>query len=415
MQKQFDNLYGITPKSTDNPKAKQKQLFIEQEQARILSELPTRPSNISFFEEILLKRDTAKADKPLVGYFCNMVPAEIIHAMGAVPVRLDGGNNIAAITGEEILSGEICPVAKASFGIFLQEDSLASSCDLLIIPTSCDAKRKMGEVLNDFKPTFMLNLPPEQNHRMYIKQVYAEMKRLVEFLRQNLKVKLSKSALKKAIDLGRAKSSLVRRLQELRSQDPRALSIRDLFLIVQASAFGIVSPERWIEETTKVLDELKNAEPPKKSLRPRLVLTGAPIIWPNFKVLNLLEECGADIVADTVCTGAQSHFDPVVVEEKSMQSLLRALAGRYVFASICPCFISQNTRINRILELYESLSAGGVVNYSLRRCQRFDGENYRIGQVMRERNIPFFNVRTDYSLEDTEQLRVRIEAFLETL
>jgi len=34
---------------------------------------------------------------------------------------------------------------------------------------------------------------------------------------------------------------------------------------------------------------------------------------------------------------------------------------------------------------------------------------------MKERGISFLNVRTDYSLEDTEQLRVRIEAFLETL
>ena len=34
---------------------------------------------------------------------------------------------------------------------------------------------------------------------------------------------------------------------------------------------------------------------------------------------------------------------------------------------------------------------------------------------MKARHIPLATVRTDYSLEDTEQLRVRIEAFLETV
>jgi benzoyl-CoA reductase/2-hydroxyglutaryl-CoA dehydratase subunit BcrC/BadD/HgdB len=160
---------------------------------------------------------------------------------------------------------------------------------------------------------------------------------------------------------------------------------------------------------------VKSAEPARKSLRPRLILTGAPAVWPNFKVLNLLEECGADVVADTLCTGAQCCFDPVVIDEKSMQSLLRALANRYVYAAICPCFISQTTRINRILDLREEMKADGVVNYSLRLCQLFDIENYRIGRTLKARKIPFLNVRTDYSLEDTEQLRVRIEAFLETL
>jgi benzoyl-CoA reductase/2-hydroxyglutaryl-CoA dehydratase subunit BcrC/BadD/HgdB len=42
-------------------------------------------------------------------------------------------------------------------------------------------------------------------------------------------------------------------------------------------------------------------------------------------------------------------------------------------------------------------------------------ENYRVTKVLKARQIHHINIRTDYSLEDTEQLRIRIEAFLETL
>jgi len=146
-----------------------------------------------------------------------------------------------------------------------------------------------------------------------------------------------------------------------------------------------------------------------------MILTGAPMIWPNFKVLNLIEESGADVVADTLCCGAQSCCDPVVADERSRSALMRALAQRYVFASACPCFVSQATRISRVLELAGEHHAAGVINYSLRLCQLFDMETYRLSRVMRARKMPFMNLRTDYSLEDTEQLRVRLEAFLETV
>ena len=146
-----------------------------------------------------------------------------------------------------------------------------------------------------------------------------------------------------------------------------------------------------------------------------MILTGAPILWPNFKPLNLIEESGADVVADTLCTGAQSFFDPVVIDEKSRGALMRALAARYLFASPCPCFISQGTRLSRVLELAEQFRADGVIHYGLRLCQLFDMETYRLSRVLKSKRVPFMVLRTDYSLEDTEQLRVRLEAFLETV
>jgi benzoyl-CoA reductase/2-hydroxyglutaryl-CoA dehydratase subunit BcrC/BadD/HgdB len=273
----------------------------------------------------------------------------------------------------------------------------------------------MGEVLNDFKPVFMFNLPLEQNHSRFARQSYLEILRLKEFLEKHLRTRLSGRDLREAVKLGQRRTCIVRELQKLRIEKPRSLSIQDFFLMIQSSLFRPVDLSVWIEETTKVKEQIISHESERKSLRPRLVLTGAPMVWPNYKVLNILEESGADIVADTLCTGAQSCFDPVVTDERGKRPLLRALVNRYVFASICPCFISQTTRISRILELVDECKADGVVNYSLRLCQLFDVENYRIEQTLKAYKIPYINIRTDYSLEDTEQLRIRIEAFLETL
>jgi benzoyl-CoA reductase/2-hydroxyglutaryl-CoA dehydratase subunit BcrC/BadD/HgdB len=415
MIKQFDTTYTLTPRFEENPGNLKKQRFIEEEQIRVQSELTLRPSNIEYFEKLMYSGDFRKKDRPRVGCFCNMIPQELIWALGAEPVRLDCGNSAAALLGEEMLSGEICPLAKASFGIFLREDSLANTCNVLILPTSCDAKRKMGEILNDFKPTSMFNMPPEQNHSRFAKQSYLEILRLKEFLEKHLKTRLSGRALREAVKLGQRRTQIVRELQKLRIEKPGSLSLRDFFLMIQSSLFRPVDLQEWLEETMKVKEQIISYEPERKSLRPLLILTGAPMVWPNYKVLNILEESGADIVADTLCTGAQSCFDPVVMDEHGKRPLLRALVNRYVFASVCPCFISQTTRINRILDLVDEGKADGVVNYSLRLCQLFDVESYRIERTLKAQKTPYMTIRTDYSLEDTEQLRIRIEAFLETL
>jgi benzoyl-CoA reductase/2-hydroxyglutaryl-CoA dehydratase subunit BcrC/BadD/HgdB len=415
VDKQFESTYRLESGFSDNPGNLRKQKFVEDEQKRLQDELPCRPPNIKFFENIMYNRGPYNKDCPRIGYFCNMIPREIILALGAEPVRLDCGNSAAAVIGEEILSGEICPVVKATFGIFLKEDSLANSCDALILPTSCDAKRKMGQILNDRKSTFMLNLPAEQNHSLYSKQSYEEILRLVKFLESVAGKKLSHRLLKEKIRSGQKEVLLARKLQSLRIEKPGALSSRDLFLIIQSLQFRPSNPEKWIKETEEVIRYIENFKSERKNLRPRLILTGAPMIWPNFKVLNVLEECGAEIIADTLCTGVQCLYDPVIIDEGGKGAMLRALSNRYIYASICPCFISQTTRMNRILELVDECNADGVVNYSLRLCQLFDMESYRIEKTLRSKKISHINVRTDYSLEDTEQLRVRIEAFLETL
>ncbi len=416
MDRQYDDRYRLPADFSENPGNLKRQRFVEDVQASANAALPSRPPEMPWFEELMRKRDFSAKTRPRVGFLCNMIPQELPWALGAEAVRLDCGNAGAALLGEEMLSGEICPLAKASFGVFLNKESLASSCDAVALPSSCDAKRKLGQVLNDFKPCFMMNLPPEQSHTRYGAFAYEEMLRLAGFLEERLGRKLKAGALLEAIKLGRRRTALVRELQALRAANPRAMSYRDFLLITQSSQFRPIEIGDWLAHAEKALAWAKALPADSKpQLKPRLLLTGAPVIWPNFKVLNVLEECGAEIVADTICSGAQSLYDPAVVDETGLKPLLRALSNRCAFASLCPCFISQDSRLNRVLSLAAEAKADGIVNHSLRLCQLFDMETFRLEKTLKGAKKPFLNLRTDYSLEDTEQLRVRIEAFLETL
>ena len=415
MTKPSDNPYRLPPAFADNPGNRRKQQFLEDEQFRRLAESTGRPAAMSFFEARLREARTLPRARPRIGVLCNLVPVEILMAAGADPVRLDCGNSAAVLAGEEILSGDVCPLAKATVGQFLSRDSLASTCDALVVPATCDAKRKLGELLADYKPVFVLGLPPDKDPNRHAAGVAAELRRLAGFVSSITGRPVGRSALRAAIALTNRRSDLLRRLQDIRIAKPRAIAARDLFACVQASLLSPAPIESWLDAADLLLAEAEAFTPERRSLRPRLLLTGAPMVWPNFKVLNLLEECGADVVADTLCTGVQSCIDPAVTDETSFDALLRALAARSVFGAICPCFASQTARIHRVIDLAEQARAAGVVNYSLRLCQPFDLETYRLERVLKDRRMPVMNLRTDYSLEDTEQLRVRLEAFLETL
>ena len=413
MAEQFDPRYEITPRRGRNAASHRQSSAALDAQHRAMEDIPHRPANIEWFIGQLTP-DLASNDAPVVGIYCNLVPAELVFACGAIPVRLDCGNSGMVTAGDEVVPGEICPLAKASLATLLDEAFDLHAISTLVLPACCDAKRKCGELMSDLKPTFMLNMPTEQDAGRFLPASVKEFDRLRRWLTKTLKTRFSRRRLRREIQLSAERTALIRQLGDLHSQTPEAIDVRDVFIIVQ-SAWSGVATDAWNTEVRKVIAELEAFEPTRRRTRPRVVLTGAPIIWPNFKVLNLLVECGADVIADTTCGGLQCFHEAAVVDERSRRSLLRALAMRDIFATTCPCFISQGRRLARVEELVSDHRADAVVNYGLRLCQLFDIETYRLSTVMKQREVPLATVRTDYSLEDTEQLRVRIEAFLETV
>lgn len=103
------------------------------------------------------------------------------------------------------------------------------------------------------------------------------------------------------------------------------------------------------------------------------------------------------------------------MDEWTEEAILRAITYRYLLPSTCPCFIESNDRIDRLLNLIEEFKADGIIYHSLRLCQLYDIESYRLKKVLRDKGIPMLNLHTDYSQEDVEQIKIRVEAFLEMI
>ena len=135
----------------------------------------------------------------------------------------------------------------------------------------------------------------------------------------------------------------------------------------------------------------------------------------SLELLEILQDVGCDVSADTLCSAYGRFYDPVKIDEETQAGILRALSLKYIAASMCPCFLGIDKLIDYIIDTVGEYSLDGVIYYNLRLCQVFELQVGLIRHILKENNIPSLAIKTDLGREDTGQLKTRIEAFLEML
>ena len=391
---------------------------------------PNRPEAMKYFDEIadFTKREkeirAAKQEgKKVIGYMCLFAPIELILAADAIPVRVSSGWYDASKLGDRVVPVEVCPMVRSTIGAkMIALSPYLELSDTLISALTCDGMTKLGEVLSDFKPVWAMTIPRVKDTAQSMRLWSEEIKVIRGQIEELTGNKIRGKQLKSAIELTQKATKAFRRLQELRKGPPVIMG-RDAMLVNQTYMWDDI--ERWTEKTEALCDELEErisqknwACPPDT---PRVMLTGTPMIWPdNWKVPTLVEEANPQgiLVADELCSGERLLYDPVGVDEWSMSDMLNAIAERYLMASTCPCFTSEDgneDRINWLLNKTKEWNIQGVIYYVIRGCMLYAMEYTRVKKVMDSKGVPVYYLDTEYTREDVGQMKTRIEAFLEML
>ena len=395
-----------------------------------LTESPDLPEGMGYFIDIM-RNVFVRQGKPLIstrlqrtdnqkiiGTYCIMVPEELIYAAGAIPVRLCGGSYEASSIGDELVPRDTCPVVKASVGFTsLGLISLYQICDAVIVPTTCDAKRKMGEELSKFTEVWMLEVPHIKDSEGARRQWLEHIKALKKDLEKLTGKRIRRKALQTSIRMIASAQYEARRLYEIRKSAAPVIMGREAMLALNAYSYDTAF--EWTKAMTGLNDELEsrrdNGRVVTGSNTPRVLIAGCPPIFPNWKIPSLIEEMGAVIVADESCMGSRYLYDPVGITEKSMRNMMAGIAARYLMPCVCPSFAPNEDRLYRLLQMVDEFKISGIIYHVLKGCVIYDFELIRVEKIMKEKNIPVLRIETDYSPEDIEQLRTRIEAFVEML
>lgn len=360
---------------------------------------------------VLALQEAKQAGTKVVGQYCIYSPLEVALAAGAVPVSLCGTKNDSIPAAESMLPRSLCPLIKSSFGFALQDSCpyLAAS-DIVIADTTCDGKKKMFELLAERKSMFILQLPQIQDEPalQYWKDQYA---RLIRELEKRFHVSIGKTELHAAIVKANRFRRALKSVLDLAKRKPSPLSGMQLMEIAHRASFV---PD-W-DKATELLEDMArevgaSGESPFAASAPRVLLTGVPVGLGSHKVVKLLEDCGASVV----CLDNCSCYKKVRLMIDENADPLEALASRYLEMP-CSVMSPNPNRYAALEELTREFQVDAVVDLTWQGCQTYDVESWSVKRFVREKlHLPFLQIVTDYSPADTEQLKVRAEAFLEML
>lgn len=357
-------------------------------------------------------KEASEAGQKIVGMYCVFSPQEIAMAAGAIPVSLCGTSNDPIEAAEQELPRNLCPLIKSSYGFAITDKCpFFYFADTLLAETTCDGKKKMYELMGKIKPMHLMNLPQSADGEENLELWKKEMIRFKEHLEDQFKVEITNDSLREAIKLANREREVMKKVHQINARKPAPMTGMDMMKAQWIKGFniekeeGIRLMEALLEEVESNLPKLTDGEE-----GPRILLTGVPVGIGSEKVIQIIEESGGKVVALENCTGYKG-LDVMVDETKDP---IEALAEKYL-STPCSCMYNNQGRLDLIKRMAEEYQVDGVLDLTWQACHTYNIESYFVREFVKEElNLPFLQIETDYSQSDTGQLKLRIEAFLET-
>jgi benzoyl-CoA reductase/2-hydroxyglutaryl-CoA dehydratase subunit BcrC/BadD/HgdB len=368
--------------------------------------------------DLALSLEIAKDEgKKVVGCLCSYSPVELILAAGAIPVGLCGSTQGPIPKAEERLSPDQCPKVKATYGRAISGTCpLFPLADCVIAETTCDGRKKMYELLEREVPLHVMDLPQKPETPAALEHWIEEVRNTKVFLEQQLNVVITDNDLRQAIVKGDQRRKLITELYYCRKHHPGPINGHE-FITTMSKLQYFSDFDQHIKTLELFLAELQDLIR-KKSFahsvdQPRILWTGLGNSLGCSKVLELVEEAGGVVVCQEGCGGLTRSEDAIGVSE-SEDPIVR-IAKRYLRVT-CACMTPNTQRFEDLERLIDEFRIDGVIDLAWQFCQPFEIESYRVKELVKEQiGLPFLHVVTDYSESDTEQLRIRIEGFMEQI
>jgi benzoyl-CoA reductase/2-hydroxyglutaryl-CoA dehydratase subunit BcrC/BadD/HgdB len=383
-----------------------------------------RPAGMGFYDFVVgdihgirvkeLKEHAFNGGK-VVATYCVFVPEEIVLAAGAIPVGLCAGTQFSIPMAEAVLPQNTCALIKSSFGFKLgRVCPYIQASHLIVGETTCDGKKKMFEILNQYQPVYVMEVPNKktpQSRELWHQEVLA-FRDVIEKLTGN---KITAENLGSAIDLVNARRFALQRLFNLRKVRPVPISGKDALLAVQVSFYDDV--KRDTQMLNALCDELDKRVASRQGVAPakapRILISGSPMAIPNWKLHHIIESLGAVVVCEESCTGTRFFSDLVERTPQNLDAQFKAVADRYMNIH-CACFTPNEERLDDVVRLAKEYDVDGVIHYNLQFCHTYANEAVKVEKRLKQENIPLLRIETDYG-DDSGQLKTRIEAFLEII
>ena len=347
-------------------------------------------------------------DLPKIGWICTYTPEEVIHAAGLHPFRI-----LEEIPSTKLadtyLHHNLCPYVRSclDFGLKAEDPTLKG----IVIVNSCDAMRGFYHSWKHYvsaTPFVHFMNVPKDTGSLALEYFTQEVQKLRTALETHFDRKVEDSALWGAIDLYNESRSLMMELYDLRKRPTISIKGTTVFKVIQASQK--MSKEAFNKKLKSFLGEIKNQEANTSQPKgPRIMIVGS--LLANSRIIDLVEEAGASVVCDDLCSGSR-YFEGNV--EKG-DDPIKAISSHYLLKAPCARMKNTELRLERGKKLVEDYKVDGIIYETVKFCDNhlYDFPLYH--EFFQDAGLPVLQIEEDFVGGNRGQIRTRIEAFIEML
>lgn len=345
--------------------------------------------------------------KPKIGWLSIYTPEEILDAAGLLPYHITGEDRPNPQKASTYMHSNLCPYVLSSLEEVL--DGVHDFAEGIIFVNACDARRRMYDVLKHFdRSRFFYILDFSKvvtiNSKKYYRQ---QLQTFIQALEKSFHFRFSVDALHESIQSWNETRHLLCELYEYRRTGNAGMTCSQALKIVKASMSGL--REAFNNKMSRLLDEIKIKSALKNpENKYRLLLCGS--YFDHLDIVETIESYGAEIICENISIGLK-YFEG---EIDTTGDPLDALADYYLEKASCARMIDFEKRCKKILHLVEHYQIQSVFFFSLKFCDNNLLDFPLLKERLNEKGIPVFFIEAERSIENIEQIKTRIIAFLES-
>jgi benzoyl-CoA reductase/2-hydroxyglutaryl-CoA dehydratase subunit BcrC/BadD/HgdB len=324
-----------------------------------------------------------------------------------------------------MLPANLCPLIKSTFGYHMDKSNpFLELADVIVAETTCDGKTKMFEIMGKTRETVTLSLPARMDDQAGFEYWLGEVRHFKQWLEKRFSKEITDEALRSAIQEMNLERQMRRSLAELMKLPNPPLTGRQLMnyrTIIAGMPEAMQQYQSALSYYCQKINAAANqvacgqrmiTTERQKNQKPRVLLTGVPVLHGVEWIIELIENSGATVVCMENCTGLKPIIEDV---DANHPDPVWAIARKYHHL---PCSVRSNNhaRLDLLQNLAKDYQVDCVIDLIWRTCLTYDVESIAVGQFVEDKlNLPCLRIETDYSQNDSARIAVRLGALFESL
>lgn len=343
----------------------------------------------------------------VVGHFQVYFPEEIVHAAGALPLKVRGGS-IEPTRSDSHFGSYLCSILKTSLELVLSDNL---QLDMFVSHPICDAARNLAAIWgrNFEYPCQILYLPQNPNSSHSVQYLTHEYGRLQRSIEDVVGRKVNDEDLKRSIAVFNKNRSLLRELYAIKRNSPWLVTADEAYCLLAVG--GMVPREEHNELLQFALPLLRQREV-KREDRIRIVFEGGFCEQPPLDLIRMLGRT-CYMVDDDLLIGLRWILEDVSVMGKLLENLARAYIEDSSYSPVQhdTCKPKEEMLLARI----RGAKADAAVISAAKMCEPGQEEQVAYTHYLDRAKIPYFVTEFEENMSSFESLELQVETFLENL